>query len=141
MIRFIVGPVIVGILAFSIVFFVIPLLFPASDVVAIFGKLVLDLSNSVFITMPPLVADYLARLNLLGVALSVALLLIVATDVLIFLGDAAMLVAAVMVWIFKRKPKQARPLDLPPLDIDASKLNSRPGSKILGGGFDSLESD
>lgn len=140
MIRYLVGPVIIGILAFSIVFFVIPLLFSEADAVAVFGKFVLDLSNSVFNTTPPLVADYLARLNLLGVALTLALPLIVATQVLVLVADSAILVAAVIVWIFKRKPKQVRPMDLPPLDIEAGRLTPRPGNKILGGGFDSLES-
>ncbi len=91
--------------------------------------------------MPSLLADYLARLNLLLVALTIALLLVIATQLLLIIGDMLMLAATAIASIFRRKPRKTGPVDLPPLDLDASNRVSRPGSKILGGGFDSLDRD
>lgn len=141
MFRLLVVPVIIGILAFSIVYFVTPLLFSESDVVAVFAEFTLDLSNSVFASMPPLVASYIANLNLLAAGLTAAFLLTVTIQILVLFGDAFMLVAKGLISIFKKKPKQARPPDLPSLDIVASKVKPRPGSRVLGGGFDSLDPD
>lgn len=141
MFRLLVVPVFLGILAFSIVYFVIPLLFSEADAVAVFASLVLDLSNSVFVTTPPLVSAYLAHASLPLVAVTVAILIIVATQALVLVGDALVGIARVIAWLFKRRPKPTGPKDLPPLEIGSARLNSRPGNEILGGGFDSLDSD
>ncbi len=42
MFRLLVGPAIIGILAFSIVYFIIPLMFSESDTVAVFAQFTLD---------------------------------------------------------------------------------------------------
>jgi len=141
MFRLLVAPVIIGILAFSLTCFISPLLFSESDIVAVWAESVLTLSNSIFATMPPLIASYIANLNLLSAALTVALLLTAAIPILLIVGDAFMLVARWIISIFKRKPKPVGSTDLPAIDIDASGLKSSPGKRILGGGFDSLDSD
>lgn len=141
MFRFLVVPVGIGILVFSIVYFLTPLLLPEADAVAAFGTFVLDLSNSVFTTLPPLLASYLANLNLLAIAITLALLFLVGTQVLVILGDAMILAARAIAFIFRRNPKPVQRPDLPSLDIDARYLKSGPGKKILGGGFDSIDSD
>lgn len=141
MFRLLLVPVIIGILTFSIVYFIFPLLFSESDIVSVFAEFTLNLSNSYFATMPPLIAGYIANLNLLGVALTVGLLSTVAIQLLVIIADAFVFVARGVVSIFKTKRKEASPPDLPSLDIDARYLNSSPGKKILGGGFDSLDPD
>ena len=141
MFRLLVVPVIIGILAFSLTYFVMPLLFSEADVVSAFAEFALMLSNSVFPTMPSLVADYIARLNLLAVAITVALLVTMAIQILLIIGDAFMLVVKTAISLFKRKPKPAAPRVLSSIDYEGGSANSRPGSRILGGGFDSLDRD
>ena len=141
MFRLLVVPVVIGILAFSVVYFIFPLLFSESDIVSVLAEFALDLSNSYFASMPPLVAGYIANLNLLGVALTVGLLSTVAIQLVVIIVDTFVFVARGVVSIFKIRRKQARPPDLPSLDIDARYINSSPGKKILGGGFDSIDRD
>jgi len=141
MFRLLVVPVVIGILAFSVVYFIFPLLFSESDIVSVLAEFALDLSNSYFASMPPLVAGYIANLNLLGVALTVGLLSTVAIQLVVIIVDTFVFVARGVVSIFKIRRKQARPPDLPSLDIDVRYINSSPGKKILGGGFDSIDRD
>jgi len=141
MFRLLVVPIVIGVVAFSLTYFIFPLLFSESDIVAVWAESVLTLSNSVFATMPPLVVSYIAGLNLLSAALTVALLLTIAMQILLLVGDVFILLAKGLISIFKRRQKPAGPTDLPALDIDSARLKPSPGKRILGGGFDSLDSD
>ena len=141
MIRFLVVPMLIGISAFLLIFYLVPMLFSESDFVAFFAQLLLDASNALFASMPPLVADAIANLNLLSVALAIAVLLTLAIQIILLVGRACGIVARAVVAIFRRRPKQTEATALPSLDFEAGRSESRPGNKILGGGFDSLEPD
>lgn len=141
MFRFFVVPVTVGILAFSFVYYVTPEFTSESDAVSVVAEAALYLSNSMFASMPPVIASYIADLNLLTVALTVGLLFTIVIQLLVIIVDTFRLVINGMIAIFRKDPIETRPPDLPSLDIDARNINSRPGKEILGGGFDSLERD
>jgi hypothetical protein len=141
MFRFLVVPVAIGVLAFSLVYFAFPLVFSPSDVVAVLAEFVLDLSNALFATMPPPIASYTAKLNLLTTAVTVALLITIAIQIILIVGEVLVFVAKAAISIFKRKPKPAEPRVLSDIDYRGENTNPRPGNKILGGGFDSLERD
>ena len=141
MFRYLVVPIVIGLVAFSLTYFVTPLVFAESDVVAVFAKFVLKQSDSLFLTTPRLVANYLARLDLLGVSLTVALLLTIAIEFLTIFVDALLLVAKGVFFLCKRKPKPAAPKVLQEIDFEAGKAKSRPGNEFVGGGFDSLKPD
>ena len=141
MFRYLVVPIVIGIVAFSLTYFVTPLVFAESDVVAVFAEFVLEQSNSLFVTTPQLVADYLARLDLLGVALTVTLVITIVIEFLTIIVDALLLVVKGIIFVCKRKPKPPAPRVLQDIDFEAGKAKSRPGNEIVGGGFDSLKPD
>lgn len=141
MFRLLLVPILIGISAFVFIFFVVPLLFSESGFVAFFAELALESSNSLFASMPPAIADIITSLDLLKLALAIALLITIAIQLLVLIGDACGFVAKAVMAIFKRSPKPAGPKDLPSLDLDAGRLQSRPGNRILGGGFDSVDPD
>ena len=73
MFRLLIGPVIIGIFTFLLIYFVSPIIISESDLVAIVAEFALSLSNTYFDNMPPVIASYINNLNLAVVALTVGL--------------------------------------------------------------------
>ncbi len=141
MIRFLIGPAVFGILTFLIVFFIAPMMIAEADIVAGVAGPILEFSNRHWATTPPIIASYIAILNLGIVAVTAGILMTVVAQLLV-------IVQVVLVCLYlgirlllrwERKPKA--PGDLPPIDIDARYLNSGEPEKILGRGLDSIDRD
>ena len=139
MFRFLVVPISTGILAFLFVYFIAPAVVPKPGAVAYVAEFTLYLSNSYFETMPPIIASYIANLNLVMVALTVGLLLTVVIQLVVIIGGTFI---RIMKWIISclRKSRGKEVVeDLSPIDLDSRYMGSGPGKKILGRGLDSIK--
>ena len=88
MYRFLIVPLLVGVLAFVLIFVLSPALTSESDTVAFVARVALALSNLFYDTMPPAIADYINNLTLGKAAFTVALILTVTFEALAIVFSA-----------------------------------------------------
>ena len=141
MYRLLIGPVIIGILAFLSVYFISPFIISAADMVAIFAQFALGMSNAIFDNMPPVIASYIANLNLLKVAITAALFLTVVVQLLVITGGLFICVMRWLISCLQRKKKEKEPQDLPPIDMKSGFKSTQDGKKVMGRGLDSIDRD
>lgn len=141
MYKFIVGPAIFGLLAFLITFFIAPLFVSETDIVAGVAAWTIDLSNRHFANMPPVVASYVANLNLALVALSAGMLLTIIVLFLVIIGALFAGFFRGIRFMLQKLRKQEVVRDLPPIDLDPRYRDSKTEKKILGRGFDAEDRD
>lgn len=139
MFRLLVVPVSTGILAFLCVYFIAPAVVPKPGTVAYVAEFVLYLSNSIFETMPPIIASYIANLNLAVVALTVGLLLTVVIQTVVIIGGTFIRITKWVISCLHKARSKEVVEDLSPIDIDPRFTGSGPGKKILGRGLDTID--
>ena len=141
MLRLFIGTIIIGILTFLLIVFISPLIFSESDVVAVVAKLVLNWSNLFFESMPPIIASYIANLNLVMAAFTAALILTLVTQLIALLGSISVFTSRWIISYLQRDGKNDEALDLPPIDMDSTFKSSATGKNILGRGLDSIDQE
>ena len=141
MFRLLVVPVSIGILAFLFTFLLAPAIVAEPGVVSYVAELCLYLSNAYFETMPPIIASYIAHLNLAMVALTVGLLLTVAVQLVVIIGVTFICIMKWIVSYLKRNREEEVVKDLSPIDMDPRFMGSTPGKEILGRGIDSIDGE
>jgi len=141
MYRLLIGPVIIGILAFLFIYFISPVIISESDIGAIVAQFALSLSNAFFDNMPPIIASYITNLNLAIVAITVGLSLTVVVQLLVIIGGMFVYVIRWIISYLQKDKKEEEPQDLPPIDMDSSFESSEGGKKFLGRGLDSIDRD
>ena len=141
MFRLLIGPLIIGMLAFLFIYFVSPVIISDPGIVSIIGELVLDLSTSYFVSLPPIIASYIANLNLLVAALTVGLLMTVVIQLLVIIWGIFSYMARGIISLLQRDIKEDEPQDLPPIDMDSSFKTSSIGKGVVGRGLDSIDRD
>ena len=141
MYRLLIGPVIIGILAFLFIYFISPAIISESDIVAIVAKFALSLSNAFFENMPPIIASYITNLNLAIVSITAGLSLTVVVQLLVITGGMFIYVIRGIISYLQKDRKEEEPQDLPPIDMDSSFESSEDGKKVLGRGLDSIDRD
>ena len=139
MFRLLVVPISIGILAFLFIYFIAPVIVPESGIVSYVAEFVLYLSNSYFKSMPPIIASYIANLNLAMVALTVGLLLTVVIQLVVIIGGTFIRIIKWIISFLQKDRGKEVVQDLPPIDMDPRFMGSEPGEKILGRGFDSID--
>jgi hypothetical protein len=139
MFRLLVVPVSTGILAFLCVYFIAPAVVPKPGTVAYVAEFVLYLSNSIFEIMPPIIASYIANLNLAVVALTVGLLLTVVIQTVVIIGSTFIRITKWVISCLHKARSKEVVEDLSPIDIDPRFTGSGPGKKILGRGLDTID--
>ena len=137
--RLLIGSLIIGILAFLLIYFVSPVIISESDTVAIFAKFALGLSNAYFDNMPPIIASYINNLNLAIAALTAGLSLTVLILLLVVMGSMCSCVTRWIISCLQRYKKEPGPQDLPPIDMNSSFQSTGDGKKVLGRGLDSID--
>lgn len=141
MFRLLVVPISAGILAFFCVYFIAPAVVPKPGAVAYVAGFVLYLSNSIFETMPPIIASYIANLNLVVVALTVGLLLTVVIQLVVIIGGTLIRITKWIISCLHKASSKEVVKDLSPIDIEPRFTGSSPGKKILGRGLDTIDRD
>ena len=141
MYRLLIGPVIIGILAFLFIYFISPVIISESNIVAIAAQFALRLSNAFFENMPPIIASYITNLNLAIVAITVGLSLTVAVQLLVIIGGMFIYLIRWIISYLQKDSKEEEPQDLPAIDMDSSFESSEDGEKVLGRGLDSIDRD
>ena len=91
--------------------------------------------------MPPIIASYIAYLNLAIVALTVGLLLTVVIQLVVIIGGTFIYIIKWIVSCLQKDRGKEVVQDLPPIDIDSKFMGSTPGKEILGRGIDSIDRD
>ncbi len=141
MLRLFIGPMIIGILAFLFIYYISPLIISEPGVVSIVAEFALNLSNSYFDTMPPIIASYIASLNLAIVALTVGLLMTVVIQLLLIIRGMFIYITKWIILYLQKDRKKDEAQDLPPINMDSRFKNSERGNKVLGRGLDSIDRD
>ncbi len=141
MFRLLVVPISVGILVFLFIYFIAPAIVPESDIVSYVAELALYLSNSYFENMPPIIASYIAYLNLAMVALTVGLLLTVVIQLAVIIGGTFIYIIKWIASCLQKDRGKEVAQDLSPIDMDSRFMGSTPGKDILGRGIDSIDRD
>ena len=141
MFRLLVVPISVGILAFLFIYFIAYTIIPEPGIVSYVAEFTLYLSNSYFENMPPIIASYIAYLNLAIVALTVGLLLTVVIQLVVIIGGTFIYIIKWIVSCLQKERGKEVVQDLPPIDIDSKFMGSAPGKEILGRGIDSIDRD
>ena len=141
MYRLLIGPVIIGILAFLFIYFISSVIISESDIVAFAAQFALRLSNAFFENMPPIIASYITNLNLAIVAITVGLSLTVAVQLLVIIGGMFIYIIRWIISYLQKDSKEEEPQDLPAIDMDSSFEGSEDGKKVLGRGLDSIDRD
>jgi len=139
MFRLLVVPISIGILAFLLIFLIAPAIVSEPGIVSYVAEFVLYLSNSYFEGMPPIIASYIANLNLAMVALTVGLLLTVVIQLVVIIGGMFICIIKWIISCLRKDRGKEVVQDLPPIDMDPRFMGSEPGEKILGRGFDSID--
>ncbi len=116
-----------------------PAIVPEPDIVSYVAEFVLYLSNSYFESMPPIIASYIANLNLALVALTVGLLLTVVIQLVVIIGGTFIRIIKWIISCLQKDRGKEVVQDLPPIDMDPRFMGSEPGKKILGRGLDSID--
>ena len=138
--RFLIATII-GMLTFAAIYFALPLALSRADIVAGLAAAVLELSNRFFDPMPRILVDYVALMNLPVVALTSALLAMLAALLLMTACGLAARTIRLIAVLFRREPKEEAPRDLSSIDIDARYLRDGAGKEVLGRGMDRIERD
>jgi len=141
MFRMFIVSLVIGILTFLMVYFVSPFILSESDIVSIFAGFALDFSNLNFDSMPPLIASYINKLDLLVVALTVGLLTTIFVQLLVMSGSLFVFITK---WIISSLRKEKTVDDAPelsPIDMDLKFKSSAKDEKVLGRGLDSIDQD
>ena len=141
MFRLLVVPISIGILVFLFIYFIAPAIVPESNIVSYVAEFSLYLSNSYFENMPPIIASYIAYLNLAMVALTVGLLLRVVIQLVLIIGGTFIYIIKWIVSCLQKDRGKEVVQDLSPIDMDPRFMGSAPGKEILGRGIDSIERD
>lgn len=139
MFRLLVVPISIGILAFLFIYFIAPAIVPESGIVSYVAEFALYLSNSYFESMPPIIASYIANLNLAMVALTVGLLLTVVIQLVVIIGGTFICIIKWIISCLQKNKGEEVVQDLSPIDMDSRFMGSEPGKKILGRGLDSID--
>ncbi len=139
MFRLLVVPVSIGILVFLFIYFIAPAIFSESGIVSYIAEFSLYLSNSYFETMPPIIASYIANLNLAMVALTLGLLLTVVIQLVVITAGMLICIAKSIISYLQKDRGKEVVEDLSPIDMDPNFMESGPGEKILGRGLDSID--
>jgi len=139
MFRFLVVPISFGILAFLCIYFLAPAIVPEPGVTAYAAEFILDLSNSYFETMPPIVTSYISSLNLATVALTAGILLTVVIQLVVAVGVTFI---HIVKWVISLLPKGGAEevvKDMSPIEMDPRYMDTGPGGDIFGRGLDSID--
>ncbi|TDJ25683.1 MAG: hypothetical protein E2O60_01675 [Gammaproteobacteria bacterium] len=139
MFRLLVVPISIGILAFLFIFLIAPAIVPEPGIVSYVAEFALYLSNSYFESMPPIIASYIANLNLAKVALTMGLLLTVVIQLVVIIGGMFICIIKWIISCLQKDRGKEVVQDLPPIEMDPRFMGSEPGKKILGRGFDSID--
>jgi len=139
MFRLLVVPISIGILAFLFIYFITPAIVSEPGIVSYVAEFVLYLSNSNFESMPPIIASYIANLNLAMVALTVGLLLTVVIQLVVIIGGMFICIIKWMISFLQKDRGKEVVKDMSPIDMDPRFMGSDPGKKILGRGLDSID--
>ncbi len=141
MVTYFIVPAVFGGFTFLIVLFVAPVIVAEADLVAGVAGLILDSSNRYFATTPPIVASYIANLNLAIVAVTAGLLMTVGVQLLAIVQAAFVGlcrgIGSLLRW--ERKKDEAR--DLPPIEMDARYRDAKEEKRVFGRGLDSIDRD
>ena len=141
MFRLLLVPVSIGILAFLVTFFLAPAIVAEPGVVSYVAELSLYFSNAYFETMPPIIASYIAHLNLAIVALTVGLLSTVVVQLVVIIGATFICIMKWIISCLQRNRGEEVVKDLSPIDMDPRFMGSTPGKEILGRGIDSIDGE
>jgi hypothetical protein len=128
-------------LAFLFIYYISPVIISESGIVSIVAEFALNLSNLYFDSMPPIIASYIANLNLTMVALTVGLFMTVVIQLLVIIRDMFIYITKWIVSYLQKDRKQDEAPDLPPINMDSRFKNSERGKNILGRGLDSIDRD
>ena len=139
--RLLIISLIIGILAFLVIFLISPFVISESDLVAIVARATLGLSNAFFENMPSGIASYINNLNLALAASTAGLLLMIGIPVLVMIAWALINSAKWIMSLLQRRKKEEAPKDLPPIDMELSFKSTGDGKGVLGRGLDSLDQD
>ena len=132
---------IIGTLTFLFIYFVSPVIISDPGIVSIVAKFVLNLSTFYFENIPPIIASYIANLNLVMVALTAGLLLTVVTQLLVIIWGLFSCMARWIISLLKKGREENEPQDLPAIDMDSSFKTSSIGKGVVGRGLDSIDRD
>lgn len=135
------GPIIIGILASLFIYFISPFIISDPGIVSIAGEFALYISTAYFETMPPIIATYIANLNLLLAALTAGILMTVVIQLLVIIWGIFMYMARGLISLLQKDKIEEEPQDLPPIDMDSSFKTSSIGKGVVGRGLDSIDRD
>ena len=139
MFRLLVVPISIGISAFLFIYFIAPAIISTPDIVSYVAEFALYLSNSYFESMPPIIASYIANLNLAIVALTVGLLLTVVIQLVVIIVGTFICITKWIISCLQKDRGEEVVEDLSPIDMDSKYMGSAPGGKILGRSLDSID--
>ena len=132
-------PIIAGVLVFLCTWLISPLIISDPGIVSIVAGFTVNFSNSYFETMPPLLASYVAGLNLLTVALTLGLLVALLIQLLLLAWALIARLGRLIVSIALKFRSKQEPRDLPPIEMDPSIRPSKIGQGVMGRGLDSID--
>jgi hypothetical protein len=139
MFRLLIGPMIAGMLAFVSVYFISPVIISGPGIVSVYAEFVLRLSTFYFENTPSIIGGYIANLNLLMVALTAGLIVMVVMQLLVIIWGLLSGMARWMISFLKKGREEDEPQDLPPIDMDSSFKASSIGKGVFGRGLDSID--
>lgn len=141
MVRLLFVPASMGVLLALFIYFLLPQMVSGADIVAYFARTALELSNALFAHMPQRMADYIASLNLLAVAITAGILLTVIIQILVLVASGLAMFLKAILYLLKSNQKPPEPRELEPLELDARYRGTPKGKDIAGRNFDSIERD
>ena len=141
MFRLVIAPTIIGISTFLFIYYISPVIISESDIVSIVAEIALNFSNLYFDSMPPVIASYIANLNLAAVALTVGLFMTAVIQLLVIIWGMLICITKWIISYLQKDRKEDEVVDLPPIDMDARFKKPEKGKKILGKGLDSINRD
>ena len=141
MFRFFIMPMVIGVVVFLVTWLVSPLVIADPGIVPLVARSIVDFSNSRFETMPPVIASYVAHLNLALVAFTAALLVMLVIQLALITWKFVVLARKWLGWCLLRFRRPEAPRDLPPLEMDSSFKPSKIGQGVIGRGLDSIDRD
>jgi hypothetical protein len=141
MFRLLIGPVIIGTLTFLFIYFVSPVIISGPRIVSIVAEFVLNLSTLYFENTPPIIAGYIASLNLTIVAITVGLVMTVVIQLLVIIWGIFSFMARWVISLLHKDRLEDESQDLPAIDMDSSFKTSSIGKGVFGRGLDSIDRD
>lgn len=139
MFRLFIWPAIFGLMVALALYFITPFIYTRPDFTAIFASFVLRMGNAYFTSLPPVIAAYIADLNLAIASATVGVLVMLAGQLLMICWGLLAEIGKRLLPLLRRSPKKAPPPDLTPIDIDPSIIDSKRIKKVLGRGFDTVD--